>query len=35
MPKPVFESPRPVSQSGLWDLLFDFYRSDLSEAKET
>lgn len=26
MPKRIVESPRPVSQSGLWDLLVDFYR---------
>ena len=26
MPKQIFESPRPLSESGLWDLLVDFYR---------
>ena len=26
MPKRLVESPRPVSESGLWDLLLDFYR---------
>lgn len=26
MPKRIVESPRPVSESGLWDRLVDFYR---------
>ena len=26
MPKQVFETPRPMSESGLWGLLVDFYR---------
>ena len=26
MPKKIFESPRPMSESGLWGLLADFYR---------
>ena len=26
MPKQIFESPRPMSESGLWGLLVDFYR---------